>query len=136
MLVFPHTEAASNPMYWTVFSTSLAAALLNGYISLFKIDKKFASSTRAYLNLESEGWQYFSLVGKYAKLNPATGERPSHANKFNLFMGAVELIRKGEARVNYTNTASAPIASGNRISEADLRGGGERALRSASKASH
>lgn len=130
------SEATTNPMYWSVFTTSLAAALLNGYISLFKIDKKFASSTRAYLNLESEGWQYFSLVGKYAKINPLTGARPSHANRFNLFMDSVERIRKGEAKVNYTNTSGIPSTSGNRMSEPDLRGGGVQARRSASKASH
>lgn len=130
------SEATTNPMYWSVFTTSLAAALLNGYISLFKIDKKFASSTRAYLNLESEGWQYFSLVGKYAKVNPVTGARPSHANRFNLFMDSVERIRKGEAKVNYTNTSGGPSTSGNRMSEPDLRGGGVQARRSASKTSH
>lgn len=130
------SEATTNPMYWSVFTTSLAAALLNGYISLFKIDKKFASSTRAYLNLESEGWQYFSLVGKYAKINPVTGARPSHANRFNLFMDSVERIRKGEAKVNYTNTSGGPSASGNIRSEPDLRAGGVQARRSASKTSH
>ena len=130
------SEATSNPMYWSVFTTSLAAALLNGYISLFKIDKKFASSTKAYLNLESEGWQYFSLVGKYGKVDSMTGERPSHTNRFNTFMDSVERIRKGEAKVNYTNATAATGTSGNIRSEPDLRGGGVQASASSSKTGH
>ena len=92
-------------MYWTVFCTSLAAALLNGFISLFKVDKKFQSSTRAYLNLESEGWCYFSLVGKYGEMDPDSNIVPTHSNRFAMFMQTVEKIRRGEARVQYARTA-------------------------------
>ncbi len=124
-------EATSNPMYWSVFVTSLAAALLNGYISLYKVDKKFASSTRAYLQLESEGWQYFSLVGKYGEIDPMTGIIPTHANRFTMFMQTVEKIRKGEARVNYSNPAHDSSTSSRSRSEIDLRGGGRGSEREA-----
>ena len=113
-------------MYWTVFCTSLAAALLNGFISLFKVDKKFQSSTRAYLNLESEGWCYFSLVGKYGEMDPDSNIVPTHSNRFAMFMQTVEKIRRGEARVQYAHGGADPSSSTRSRSEAELRGGGQR----------
>ena len=123
-------ESTENPMYWTVFCTSLLAALLNGFISLFKVDKKFQSSTRAYLNLESEGWSYFSLVGKYAEINPVTNMNPSHANRFNMFMQTVEKIRKGESRVQYAHGSGEISSSTRSRSAVELRGGGHPSTRS------
>ncbi len=125
-------ESTENPMYWTVFCTSLAAALLNGFISLFKVDKKFQSSTRAYLNLESEGWSYFSLVGKYAIVDDDSDTTlpPTHANRFNMFMHTVEKIRKGESRVQYAHGAGELSASTRSRSAAELRGGGHASVRS------
>lgn len=128
------SEATSNPMYWSVFVTSLAAALLNGYISLYKVDKKYTSSTRAYLQLESEGWQYFSLVGKYGEIDPMTGIIPTHANRFTMFMQTVEKIRKGEARVNYSSHANESSSSARSRSDIELRGGGRSTEREAKDA--
>ena len=108
----------------------LLAALLNGFISLFKVDKKFQSSTRAYLNLESEGWSYFSLVGKYAEINPVTNMNPSHANRFNMFMQTVEKIRKGESRVQYAHGSGEISSSTRSRSAVELRGGGHPSTRS------
>jgi hypothetical protein len=124
-------EATSNPMYWSVFLTSLLAALLNGYISLYKVDKKFTSSTRAYLQLESEGWQYFSLVGKYGEVDPMTNILPTHANRFTVFMQTIEKIRKGEVRINYSNHLHDSSTSSRSRSEVDLRGGGRGSEREA-----
>jgi len=120
------SEATTNPMYWSVFVTSLTAALLNGYISLYKVDKKYTSSTRAYLQLESEGWQYFSLVGKYGEIDPVTEIPPTHANRFTVFMQTVEKIRTGEARVNYSSHGNESSRSSRSRSDIDLRGGGRR----------
>ena len=94
------SDTWANPMYWTTFSTSFTLALINGYIALFKIDKKFNSSTKAYLDLETAGWEYFSLVGRYAAENE-NEPRPTHANRFLQFMTRVEEIRKGESKVEY-----------------------------------
>jgi hypothetical protein len=114
------SDTTQNPMYWTTFSTSFTLALINGYISLYKVDKKYASSTKAYLDLESAGWEYFSLVGRYAAQDP-TEPKPTHANRFHQFMTRVEEIRKGESKIDYGGNSSED--HGFRTTSVELRGG-------------
>ena len=112
-----------NPIYWSTWGTSLTAALLNGYIALYKVDRKYISSTRAYLQLESEGWQFFGLVGKYG---PSEDDlRPTHNSRFSLFIQNVEDIRKGEARVNYMTGTSDVRSASVRTRSTSVRGGGK-----------
>lgn len=115
------SDTTQNPMYWTTFSTSFTLALINGYISLYKVDKKYASSTKAYLDLESAGWEYFSLVGRYAAQDP-TEPKPTHANRFQQFMTRVEEIRKGESKIDYGGGNSSDD-HGFRTTSVELRGG-------------
>ena len=87
-----------NPIYWSSFGTSFTLALLNAWMSLYKVDKKFMSSTRAHISLESEGWQYFGLVGAYggSEMDP----NPTHASMFQKFMDRIESIRNNEAKLD------------------------------------
>ena len=100
-------DSVTNPIWWSSFGTSFALALINGYISLFKIDKRYISTTRAYYQLESEGWSYLSLTGMYG-VNEAD-ERPTHSLRFRGFMNRVEEIRKGEFSVEFSSSSSAPV---------------------------
>ena len=96
------SDSFANPIYWCCFGSSFCLALCNGYVSLFKLDKKTVSSTKAFFDLESIGFEYFSLVSRFAAVD---GEPPAtHANKFHLFMTKVEEIRKGEAQVDYRSS--------------------------------
>ena len=115
------SDTWGNPMYWTTFSTSFTLALINGYISLYKIDKKFASSTKAYLELESAGWEYFSLVGRYAQILD-TDPKPTHSNRFLQFMTRVEEIRKGESKIDYGGGNSSEEHT-YRTTSVDIQGG-------------
>lgn len=114
------SDSWTNPMYWTTFSTSFLLALLNGYIAVYKIDKKFASSTKASLELESEGWEYFSLVGRYASTSESE-PMPTHGNRFTLFMSRIEDIRKGEFKIEYGGTGSEDNMQ--RSASIDIKGG-------------
>jgi len=112
-------DATSNPMYWTTWATTLTSGLLTSYISLFKLDKKFYSTTRAYLRLETEGWQYFTLTNKYGK--DETMPRPTHDNRFYLFCQSVESIRKIEMKVDYDRTTTQSVMTSSNDSQNDRR---------------
>lgn len=93
-------EAYTNAMYWTTFATTVISGLITSYISLFKLDKKFYSTTQAYLRLETEGWCYFTLTGKYGKDFENPTVIPTHENRFHKFCSSVEGIRRLEMRVD------------------------------------
>ena len=112
-----------NPVYWATFSTSFTLALINGYISLYKIDKKYQSTIKAHSELESAGWEYFSLVGRYAQ-SADPDAKPTHSTCFLQFMDRVEEIRKGESKVDYgASSASEEHSGAFRASSIDIHGG-------------
>ncbi len=92
-----------NPVYWATWGTSLTSGLVSSYIALFKLDRKFYSTTKAYLRLEGEGWAYFTLTGKYAIIQEP-GDEPTHSNRFVIFCNEVEAIRKGEVSVDMSGS--------------------------------
>ncbi len=116
-------DTTANPVYWTTFSTSFTLALLNGIISLYKIDKKYASSTKAYLSLETIGWQYFSLVGPFSQQSE-TDPPATHSNQFGKFMARIEEIRKTESQTEYSGGNEERGGTQNSSSSMDIRGGG------------
>jgi hypothetical protein len=93
-------EAYTNGMYWTTFATTIVSGLITSYIGLFKLDKKFYSTTQAYLRLETEGWCYFTLTGKYGKDPDNPTFHPTHENRFFRFCAEVEGIRRSEMKVD------------------------------------
>lgn len=89
-----------NFMYWTTFATTVISGLISSYIGLFKLDKKFYSTTQAYLRLETEGWCYFTLTGKYAKNIENPLVKVTHENQFRRFCSEVENIRRSEMKTD------------------------------------
>ena len=98
-------NAVQNPVYWSTWGTSLLSGIVSGYIALFKLDRKFYSTTKAYLRLEGEGWAYLTLSGKYANVS-LDGDEPTHANRFTMFCNEVESIRRGEVSVDMSGSTS------------------------------
>lgn len=108
-------NASDDRLKWIVWTISLAVTIFNGILTLFKIDKKyyFLHTTKSYL--ESEGWQYISLSGKYSK---AHGEEDinSHAHQFPYFCAAIERIKMKQVEEEYykaqesSNDSGAPHA--------------------------
>ena len=54
-------------MHWTAWSLSLLLGLLNGYISFYKVDKKYFHLNSILEELKREGWKYVQLTDKYTK---------------------------------------------------------------------
>jgi hypothetical protein len=87
-------------IYWSTFVISLLVTIFNGILTLFKIDKKYYFLHTTLERLRSEGWQYFSLTGRYdGRL--LKNERPSHSNQFIHFTHYVEKIKMKQVEEEY-----------------------------------
>jgi hypothetical protein len=86
--------------YWATFVISLLVTIFNGIITLFKVDKKYYFLHTTSERLKSEGWQYFSLTGRYdgRLISDAT---PTHKNQFVHFMHYVEKIKMKQVEEEY-----------------------------------
>lgn len=87
---------------WLTWSISLAVSICNGILTLFKIDKKYYSLHTTWRILESEGWQYIALTGRYGRSKGT--EVPTHASQFTAFCLALEKIRMAQVEDEYYKT--------------------------------
>ena len=99
------TYTASNfsaQIYWITFVISLLVTTFNGILTLFKVDKKYYFLHTNLERLRSEGWQYFSLTGRYAVLKEKDRERAgTHINQFVHFIHFVEKIKMKQVQEEY-----------------------------------
>jgi hypothetical protein len=87
-------------VYWTTFVISLLVTIFNGILTLFKVDKKYYFLNTTLERLRSEGWQYFSLTGRYdGRL--VKNERPNHLNQFVHFTHYIEKIKMKQVEQEY-----------------------------------
>jgi hypothetical protein len=103
-------------IYWTTFVISLLVTIFNGILTLFKIDKKYYFLNTTLERLRSEGWQYFSLTGRYSGHFIKSG-RPSHANQFVYFTHYIEKIKMKQVEEEYykAEEKAAQTPTGNHI---------------------
>jgi hypothetical protein len=86
---------------WLTWSISLAVSICNGILTLFKIDKKYYSLHTTWRVLESEGWQYIALTGRYARSKTGDAATNNHATQFTAFCLALEKIRMAQVEDEY-----------------------------------
>lgn len=85
-------------VYWVTFIISLLVTIFNGVLTLFKVNKKYYLLHTSLERLRSEGWQYFSLTGRYAsQYNKLT----THANQFVYFSHYIEKIKMKQVEEEY-----------------------------------
>jgi hypothetical protein len=119
-------DAFSIHIYWATFVISLLVTIFNGVLTLFKVDKKYYFLNTTLERLRTEGWQYFSLSGRYdGRLlkNDKPNDRPNHQNQFVYFTHFIEKIKMKQVEEEYykadekigqaPNTASNGQANGN-----------------------
>jgi hypothetical protein len=105
-------------IYWTTWIISLLVTIFNGIVILFKIDRKYYFLNAFLERLRSEGWQYFSLTGRYSG-HLIDHQTPTHKNQFVFFTHQVEKFKMRQVEEEYfkaeeKNTQS-PVANTNRI---------------------
>lgn len=88
-------------IYWTTFVISLLVTIFNGILTLFKVDKKYYFLNTTLERLRSEGWQYFSLTGRYDGRLIKKGIIPNHKNQFIHFTHYVEKIKMKQVEEEY-----------------------------------
>jgi hypothetical protein len=112
-----YTLAATNfsvQIYWVTFVISIFVTISNGILTLFKVDKKYYFLNTTLERLRSEGWQYFSLTGRYSGLL-IKNKVPTHANQFIYFTHYIEKIKMKQVEEEYfkaeEKTAQTPSES-------------------------
>jgi len=86
-------------VYWATFVISILVTIFNGILTLFKVDKKYYFLNTTLERLRSEGWQYFSLTGRYASHNDR--QPTTHANQFLYFTYYIEKIKMKQVEEEY-----------------------------------
>jgi hypothetical protein len=85
-------------IYWATWVLSLSVTISNGFMTLFKIDKKYFFINTTLELLHSEGWQYVGLSGRYAGKD---GVAPTHENQFLVFFHMAEKIKMRQVEEEY-----------------------------------
>lgn len=96
-------------IYWTTFILSLCVTIFNGILTLFKIDKSYYFLNTTLERFRTEGWQYFSLTGRYAgdllkRKKKDTPVKPTYRNQFLFFMHHVERFKMKQVEEEYYKT--------------------------------
>lgn len=85
--------------YWSVWIISLLVSFINGYITLYKLDKKYYSNIATIERLVCEFWLYMSLCGKYSgQYNNVVA---NHENQFIYFTHNIEKIQTKNVEDQY-----------------------------------
>ncbi len=102
-------------IYWVTWGISLLVTISNGILTLFKIDKKYYFLHTTYEQLQSEGWQFLELTGRYSGILNRHKRIPTHANQFLYFCYAIEKIKMKQVEEEYFKlsepTAHAKLAA-------------------------
>jgi hypothetical protein len=105
----------SAQVYWATFVISLLVTIFNGILTIFKVDKKYYFLNTSLERLRSEGWQYFSLTGRYASHN--NSQPTTHSNQFLYFTHYIEKIKMKQVEEEYykaeEKVAQAPNGNNN-----------------------
>lgn len=96
-----NTKSIEVQVYWVTWAISLLVTISNGILTLFKIDKKYYFLHTTFEQLQSEGWQYLELTGRYSGILNKHKRRPTHANQFLYFCYAIEKIKMKQVEEEY-----------------------------------
>lgn len=95
------TKNVQTQMYWLTWGVSLLVTISNGILTLFKIDKKYYFLHTTFEQLQTEGWQYLELTGRYSGILNKKKRTPTHANQFLYFCHAIEKIKMKQVEEEY-----------------------------------
>jgi hypothetical protein len=100
------TSANSIGLYWLTWIISLAVTCIHNFITIFRFDKKFYALHMIYEKLQTEGWSYLQLSGRYSgqygyPVNPPEQIVPTHRNQYNLFVHTIEKLQMKQVSNEY-----------------------------------
>jgi len=100
------TSANSVGLYWLTWIISLSVTCIHNFITIFRFDKKFYALHMIYEKLQTEGWSYLQLSGRYSgqygyPVNPPEQIVPTHRNQYNLFVHTIEKLQMKQVSNEY-----------------------------------
>jgi hypothetical protein len=97
------TSSSSVGLYWTTWMISLMVTCFHNFVTLFRFDKKHYGLHTTFEKLQSEGWAYLQLTGRYTGHNHHnhTHIHPTHKNQYNLFVNTIEKMQLKQISEEY-----------------------------------
>ena len=100
------TSLPSVGLFWATWALSLSITCLHNFVTIFRFEKKYFGLHATYEKLQSEGWYYLELSGRYSGTNgfpsnPLHRIRPTHQNQFTLFVHTIEKIQHRQITDEY-----------------------------------
>lgn len=86
-------------VYLAAWVISILVTICNGFITLFRIDKKYYYIHMTLELLHSEGWRYVGLNGHYWPKDAPIP--PTHDSQFQLFAHTIEKIKLRQVEEEY-----------------------------------
>lgn len=96
------TSPSSVGLYWTTWLISLLVTSFHNLITIFRFDKKFFAIHNTYERLQTEGWSYLQLSGRYSGHHPSHPPiTATHKNQFQLFVHTIEKVQMRQISDEY-----------------------------------
>jgi len=107
------SPSSNNPviLYWVTWGISICVTIFHNILTLFRFDKKYFGIHSTLEKLESEGWHYLELSGRYAH-NHQNNIHSTHQNQFKHFTNTIEKIKMHQNLEEY-NSVPLPEKSKN-----------------------
>ena len=100
------TSPSSVGLYWTTWLISLLVTSFHNLVTIFRFDKKFFAIHNTYERLQTEGWSYIQLSGRYSGHRPSSPPVvPTHKNQFQLFVHTIEKVQMRQITDEYNGRA-------------------------------
>jgi hypothetical protein len=104
------SSANSVLLYWLTWGISITVTILHNILTIFRFDKKYFGIHSTLEKLESEGWHYLELSGRY---NHYYNHHPTHQNQFNHFTNTIEKLKMSQIDEEYNSISSNKLSNVN-----------------------
>jgi hypothetical protein len=98
-------------VYWATWVLSLLVTISNGFMTMFKFDRKYYLYHASFEQMKTEGWQYLALTGNYK------GPKVTHETEFNHFTQTIERIRMRQTEEEYIRLQDVNGSKGSTLSQ-------------------
>lgn len=87
-------------LYWTTWLISLSVTCFHNFTTLFRFDKKYFALHMTFEKLQSEGWAYLQLSGRYSA-QAHHNHQVTHKNQYEHFVHTIEKIQLRQVSDEY-----------------------------------
>lgn len=87
-------------LYWTTWLISLSVTCFHNFTTLFRFDKKYFALHMTFEKLQSEGWAYLELSGRYSA-QAHHNHQVTHKNQYEHFVHTIEKIQMRQISEEY-----------------------------------